>query len=124
MREHLGSDFPLLVDANMRWRVDQAVLAAQRLSEYDLVWLEGNKYFTWTSERDGWRHLYKVSLDGKEITQITRGAFDMVSLACVEPRSGYAYYIASPDNPTQRPPEYRGYDLFTKPGQTRRIEAN
>jgi dipeptidyl-peptidase-4 len=68
----------------------------------DLVWLEGNKYFTWTSERDGWRHLYKISRDGKEITQITRGAFDMISLACVQPKSGHAYYIASPDNPTQR----------------------
>ena len=30
-------------------------------------WLKGNKYFTWESERDGWRHLYRVSRDGKEI---------------------------------------------------------
>ena len=25
-----------------------------------------NQSFTWTSERDGWLHLYKVSRDGKE----------------------------------------------------------
>ncbi|MDF1573977.1 MAG: S9 family peptidase [Bacteroidales bacterium] len=68
----------------------------------DLVWLEGNRYFTWTSERDGWRHLYRISLDGKEIRQVTSGAFDVISLECVHPRSGFVYYIASPDNPTQR----------------------
>jgi len=68
----------------------------------DLVWLEGNKYFTWTSERDGWRHLYKVSRDGTETKQVTRGAFDVVSLNCIQAKLGYVYYIASPDNPTQR----------------------
>ncbi len=68
----------------------------------DLVWLEGNRYFTWISERDGWRHLYRVSRDGKEISQVTSGAFDVVSLECINPQAGYLYYIASPDNPTRR----------------------
>ena len=31
----------------------------------DLRWLDGGKQFTWVSERDGWRHLYAVSRDGK-----------------------------------------------------------
>jgi dipeptidyl-peptidase-4 len=68
----------------------------------DLVWLEGNKYFTWTSERDGWRHLYLVSRDGKKIRPVTHGTFDVISLSCIDPASGYAYYIASPDDPAQR----------------------
>ena len=68
----------------------------------DLQWLEGNRYFTWTSERDGWRHLYMVSRDGKEISQVTRGNFDVVSLDCINAKTGYVYYIASPGNPTQR----------------------
>jgi L-ascorbate metabolism protein UlaG (beta-lactamase superfamily) len=29
--------------------------------------------------------------------------------------------VSMPENPSQRPPEYRGYDLFTKPGETRDI---
>ena len=29
------------------------------------------------SERDGWRHLYKVSRDGSEVRPITRGEFDV-----------------------------------------------
>lgn len=68
----------------------------------DLVWLEGNRYFTWTSERDGWRHLYRVSRDGREISKVTQGDFDVLSLECINPKSGYLYYIASPENPTRR----------------------
>lgn len=68
----------------------------------DIVWLDNNKYFTWTSERDGWVHLYKVSRDGKEIKPITKGNFDVVNINCIDPAGGYVYYIASPENFTQR----------------------
>jgi L-alanine-DL-glutamate epimerase-like enolase superfamily enzyme len=40
MREHLGADFPLMADANMRWTVDQAIRAARALEEFGLVWVE------------------------------------------------------------------------------------
>jgi L-alanine-DL-glutamate epimerase-like enolase superfamily enzyme len=40
MRAHLGPDFPLMVDANMRWSVDDAIRAARALRELDPVWLE------------------------------------------------------------------------------------
>lgn len=40
MREHLGPDFPLMVDANMKWSADTAVKAARAMAEYDPVWLE------------------------------------------------------------------------------------
>jgi L-alanine-DL-glutamate epimerase-like enolase superfamily enzyme len=40
MREHLGPDFPLMADANMRWGVDEAIRAARALLPYQLVWLE------------------------------------------------------------------------------------
>ena len=40
MREHLGEDFPLMVDANMRWSVPEATRAARALADLDLVWLE------------------------------------------------------------------------------------
>jgi L-alanine-DL-glutamate epimerase-like enolase superfamily enzyme len=40
MRSHLGADFPLMVDANMRWSVDDAIRAARALRELDPVWLE------------------------------------------------------------------------------------
>jgi len=40
MRTHLGPDFPLMADANMRWSVDQAIQAARAFRECNLVWLE------------------------------------------------------------------------------------
>jgi L-alanine-DL-glutamate epimerase-like enolase superfamily enzyme len=40
MRERLGPDFPLMVDANMRWSVDEAVRAARGLQASSVYWLE------------------------------------------------------------------------------------
>ena len=40
MRAHLGEAFPLMVDANMRWSVDDAIRAARALAPFGLVWLE------------------------------------------------------------------------------------
>ena len=40
MRELLGPDIPLMVDANMRWSVDEAIAAARALDGLGLVWLE------------------------------------------------------------------------------------
>jgi L-alanine-DL-glutamate epimerase-like enolase superfamily enzyme len=40
MRDFLGPDFPLMVDANMRWTADEAIRAARAFAPFDLVWLE------------------------------------------------------------------------------------
>ncbi len=68
----------------------------------NILWLKDNKYFTWESERDGWRHLYRISRDGKEITPITKGEFDYISPVGTDLKKGLVYFIASPDNFTQR----------------------
>ncbi len=68
----------------------------------DLRWMDNGKYFTWVSERDGWRHVYMVSRDGKEVKLITPGEFDIVNILNIDEKSGWLYYMASPDNPTRR----------------------
>ena len=68
----------------------------------NIQWLDHEKYFTWTSEKDGWRHLYKVSRDGKEMDLITKSEFDIVRINCIDEKGGYVYYIACPTNFTQR----------------------
>src|SRR4029079_12265901 len=40
MRAHLGADFPRVVDANRRGRVDDAIRAARALRPHEPVWLE------------------------------------------------------------------------------------
>ncbi len=68
----------------------------------EVMWLDGNKWFTWTSERDGWRHLYRISRDGKKMEYITKGDYDFVEPVGTDLEKGYVYFIASPDDFTQR----------------------
>jgi dipeptidyl-peptidase 4 len=68
----------------------------------DLAWLNGGKSFLWVSERDGWNHVYVVSRDGKSIRLVTRGAYDVSKVLGADEKSGWLYYLASPDQPTQR----------------------
>ena len=68
----------------------------------DLTWLAKGTEFLWPSERDGWRHFYRVSRDGKKLTLLTPGNFDAISLAGVDEAGGWLYYYASPENATQR----------------------
>ncbi len=76
----------------------------------DLRWLDGGKSFTWISERDGWRHLYVVSRDGKKLRLVTKGSFDLHNpgsafgqpfVTGVDSARGWIYYTASPENATQ-----------------------
>ena len=69
----------------------------------NIHWLPGNKYFIFTSERDGWRHLYRVSADGKKWTCITEGNFDVIEEVAYDERRGYIYFTATdPDRATER----------------------
>ena len=66
------------------------------------IWIENGNRFLWLSERDGWQHVYAVSLASKEISLLTPGEFDVVSIAGIDELQGCLYFIASPENPTQR----------------------
>ena len=68
----------------------------------DVDWINDGQRFLFTSERDGWRHVYSISRDGKDVKPVTNGPFDVVSVAGVDARGGWLYYIASPENATQR----------------------
>ena len=68
----------------------------------NIHWLKNNQYFTWESERSGYRHLYRVSRDGKEIIPITKGDFDYIHEVGMDVKKGLVYFIASPENFTQR----------------------
>lgn len=68
----------------------------------NIAWLDGNKYFTWTSEKDGWRHLYRVTRDGKKETLVTKGDFDVINVLRIDPKGGYVYYMASPESAVEQ----------------------
>lgn len=68
----------------------------------DLEWLNRGKYFTYVSERDGWKHVYTVSRSGEQVKLITPGKFDVISIENIDEKGGWLYYIAAPKNPAQR----------------------
>lgn len=65
-------------------------------------WTSDNKFFTWESDRSGWKQLYFISRDGKQIKPITNGEFDIVSQVGIDSDKGYVYYITTMENYTQR----------------------
>jgi dipeptidyl-peptidase-4 len=79
-------------------------------------WINKGNDFIWVSEKDGWRHLYKIDRDGKEAL-ITKGNYDVISLSLVDEASGYIYFTASPDNATQK---YL-YKIKLKGGKAERV---
>lgn len=66
-----------------------------------IYWIDDGESFVWLSERDGWMRAYRVSREGK-VSPITRGPFDVISIERVDDEGGWLYFIASPENPTQR----------------------
>jgi dipeptidyl-peptidase-4 len=59
--------------------------------------LEESNSIIWASEKDGWRHLYQVSLEGKPEILITKGEYDVIDLKHINAKEGYVYYLASPN---------------------------
>jgi dipeptidyl-peptidase-4 len=65
-------------------------------------WIRDGQAFIFISEKDGWRHAWLCSRDGKEETKLTHGQFDLINRAHVDEAGGWYYFYASPDNATQK----------------------
>ncbi|GAB5355306.1 hypothetical protein AAMO2058_000193800 [Amorphochlora amoebiformis] len=69
-----------------------------------LRWLDDGKRFTWLSERSGYRHLYVVSRDGKDIVDATAdmGTTEVVEVLSVNSKKGIAYITAAREAQNQQ----------------------
>jgi dipeptidyl-peptidase-4 len=65
-------------------------------------WINGGKDFLWVTEKDGWRHIYRVTRDGKKETLITKGSYDVIQVKLIDEKNNTIYFIASPTNATQK----------------------
>lgn len=72
----------------------------------DLQLLDNGRRFLWISERDGWRHLYSVAIDGSNTRLLTEGGYDVIPNRRTGPAVAtthrFIYVMASPENATQR----------------------
>lgn len=64
-------------------------------------WVNKGQDFLWVSEKDGWRHIYKISRDGKTVTLLTKGDYDIDEIKAIDEQNNYIYFSASPENATQ-----------------------
>lgn len=71
-------------------------------SEVGWYWLDGGKSFLWMSEKDGWRHLYRIASNGKKETLLTQGKYDVMDIALVDEKNNALYFYASPIKSTQQ----------------------
>jgi len=81
------------------------------LSERDEHWvnvgdflrfLKNGGEFLWGSERDGYRHLYRYSVDGKQLARLTSGEWEVTDLAGVDEDGGNAFYVSTEASPLDR----------------------
>ena len=79
------------IDGKARWNAGDPV-------GWD--WINKGREFIWVSEKDGWRHIYRIDRDGRE-SLITKGNYDLKSLNLIDETNNCIYFIASPRNATQ-----------------------
>jgi dipeptidyl-peptidase-4 len=68
----------------------------------DLRFLRQLPAFIWSSERDGFRHLYLYSLDGQLIRRLTAGAWGVDALTGVDEELGLVYFTGSAVSPEEK----------------------
>ncbi len=91
---HTGSTELLLQETNPYY-ISEAVLDNFRF-------LENGERFIWTSERDGWHHIYLYDMKGKLVRQITEGEWEIKNFYGVDEERGKLYFQAARPTPMDR----------------------
>ncbi|HEY8483017.1 MAG TPA: S9 family peptidase [Longimicrobiales bacterium] len=68
----------------------------------NLIWIRGGRQFLWTSERDGFNHLYLYNRDGSVARQLTRGPWEVTGVYGVDEANGWVYFQAAQPTPMER----------------------
>lgn len=68
----------------------------------NLTFLPDKRNFLWTSEQDGFNHIYLYNLQGKLVRQITRGPWEVRSFLGYDPITKKIFYTSSEGSPLQQ----------------------
>ncbi|MCC2545871.1 S9 family peptidase [Hymenobacter sp. BT175] len=68
----------------------------------DLRYLQGGKEFLYSSEKDGFRHLYVYDMQGKPVRQLTKGDWEITEINGFDEKKGLVYYSSTEASPLQR----------------------
>jgi len=68
----------------------------------DLTFLSDGEFFIWSSNRDGFKHLYLYDVDGRLIRQLTKGSWEVDSLIGVDEKKDLVYFSGSQEHVWER----------------------
>jgi dipeptidyl-peptidase 4 len=83
----------------------------------DLTFLNDKSWFIWSSEQDGYQHLYLYDMKGRLIRPLTSGSFDVTAFYGVDEKNGLIYYQAAKESPMER----HIYEVSLEGGKERKI---
>lgn len=80
------------------------------VQESDPTWINVNDDFRYlskggfllTSEKDGYRHIYRYLADSNHARQLTKGDWEVSNIACVDERNERIYYVSTEKSPLER----------------------
>lgn len=104
MNRHQNKLEALLADA----RSGKTSLLFEENSKYyidihdNLTFLNDGKHFIWSSEADGWNHLYLYNMQGQIETQLTKGQWEVSAFYGVDEKRNMLYYQSTEKSPLQR----------------------
>ncbi|MCG2418415.1 S9 family peptidase [Aequorivita sp. F47161] len=67
----------------------------------NLTFLNDNSFF-WTSEKDGWNHIYQYDKDGKLLNQVTKGPWEVTAYYGFDQNTGRVYYQSTENGSINR----------------------
>jgi len=80
----------------------------------DLTFLENGKEFIWSSEKNGFNHIYLYDIKGTEKADLTPGNFDVISMLSVDEKDQKIFYKAAIKSPMEHgifTTNFKGKDL-------------
>lgn len=95
----------LLADASLSGAVIPAnLIYSEKADTYidindNLLFIDSGAYFFWNSERDGWNHIYLYSSDGRLVSQLTKGEWEVTEFYGVDEANSKIYFSAATNGP-------------------------
>ncbi|MDQ3393010.1 MAG: DPP IV N-terminal domain-containing protein [Bacteroidota bacterium] len=97
-----------ILHANVQTGTVQVLLTEESKTYVDInendtyIYLSDNKSFLLTSEKDGFKHIYHYSIDGKELNQVTSGPWEVSAFVGIDEKRNLLYYTSTEVSPLER----------------------
>ncbi len=83
----------LMLEETSKWYID---------IHDNLTFLADGRHFIWTSEQDGYNHIYLYDMGGQLVRQLTKGPWEVTDFYGVDEANGMIYFQAAMDSPMDR----------------------